>query len=44
VPHTFLGSVGGDTIQLGAASLPLGELRRAHESFFPSLMDSLEAQ
>jgi len=44
VPHTFLGSVGGDTLRFQDAAVPLGDLRRAHESFFPTLMNSPEAQ
>jgi len=40
VPHTFLGSVGGGTLSLGPAALPLGSLREQHESFFPRLMNS----
>ncbi|HWH17537.1 MAG TPA: phosphoribosylformylglycinamidine synthase subunit PurL [Allosphingosinicella sp.] len=39
VPHSFLGSVGGTDIRIsGASSASLGDLRRAHEGFFPSLM------
>jgi phosphoribosylformylglycinamidine synthase len=39
VPHLFLGSVGGDALRLpGGRGVALGELRRAHEDFFPSLM------
>jgi phosphoribosylformylglycinamidine synthase len=39
IPHSFLGSVGGDSISLpGRGSMPLAELRRAHERFFPALM------
>ena len=38
VPHLFLGSVGGDAIRLPGGSVPLAELRRAHEGFFPQLM------
>ncbi|SFS04332.1 phosphoribosylformylglycinamidine synthase subunit PurL [Sphingomonas jatrophae] len=36
VPHLFLGSAGGDAV----AGVPLAELRRAHEGFFPALMGS----
>jgi phosphoribosylformylglycinamidine synthase II len=44
VPHRFLGSVGGDSLRIGATRIALAGLRRAHEGFFPSLMgDSLEA-
>jgi phosphoribosylformylglycinamidine synthase len=39
VPHSFLGSVGGEEIALpDERPVPLEELRRAHEGFFPSLM------
>jgi phosphoribosylformylglycinamidine synthase len=39
IPHLFLGSGGGDSIVLGSGThLGLGELRRAHEGFFPQLM------
>jgi phosphoribosylformylglycinamidine synthase len=44
VPHIFLGSVGGDALRFGEAAVTLAELRRAHESFLPSLMNSPEAQ
>jgi phosphoribosylformylglycinamidine synthase len=43
VPHTFLGSVGGDSISLREASVTLARLRHAHESFFPALMDAATA-
>ena len=44
VPHRFLGSVGGSALGIGTATIPLADLRAAHEGFFPSLMgDSLEA-
>ena len=39
--HRFLGSVGGDAITLpDGAAIPLADLRRAHEGFFPALMGS----
>jgi phosphoribosylformylglycinamidine synthase subunit PurL len=44
IPHTFLGSVVGDAVRLGDASVGLAELRRAHEAFFPNLMNSPEAR
>ena len=41
VPHLYLGSVGGGAIRLdGGGAIPLDALRRAHEGFFPSLMQS----
>jgi phosphoribosylformylglycinamidine synthase len=39
VPHTFLGSVGGTSVELPAAKIHLETLRLAHESFFPELMN-----
>jgi phosphoribosylformylglycinamidine synthase II len=39
IPHRFLGSVGGSELRIGAESVPLADLRRAHEGFFPALMD-----
>ena len=39
VPHLFLGSVGGDSISLPGGSVPLAALRKAHETFFPNLME-----
>jgi phosphoribosylformylglycinamidine synthase len=44
VPHMFLGSVGGDAISWGDAAASLDVLRRAHEGFFPRLMDGPEAR
>jgi phosphoribosylformylglycinamidine synthase len=39
VPHSFLGSVGGDSIALpNQEPIPLEQLRGAHEAFFPKLM------
>jgi phosphoribosylformylglycinamidine synthase len=38
VPHSFLGSVGGDALRLPSGSVQLSDLRRAHEGFFPHLM------
>jgi phosphoribosylformylglycinamidine synthase len=38
IPHRFVGSVAGDAIEAGAASVPLADLRTAHEGFFPKLM------
>lgn len=39
IPHLFLGSVGGDALILpGGGSIPLADLGRAHEGFFPQLM------
>jgi phosphoribosylformylglycinamidine synthase len=38
IPHRFVGSVAGDAIEAGAASVPLADLRTAHEGFFPTLM------
>jgi phosphoribosylformylglycinamidine synthase len=39
IAHRFLGSVGGDSIVLpDGATIPLADLRRAHEGFFPALM------
>jgi phosphoribosylformylglycinamidine synthase len=39
VPHSFLGSVAGDAIRFpDGSALPLADLRRAHERFFPELM------
>jgi phosphoribosylformylglycinamidine synthase len=39
VPHSFLGSVAGDSIRFPTGTaLPLANLRQAHESFFPTLM------
>ena len=39
IPHTFLGSVGGDALALpDGRRLPLAALREAHEGFFPKLM------
>jgi len=36
----WIGNTGGDALTLGEArSLPLGELRAAHESWFPAYMD-----
>ena len=42
VETQWLGETGGDTIRLGldgdVATIPLADLRRAHEGFFPKLM------
>jgi phosphoribosylformylglycinamidine synthase len=38
IPHSFLGSVGGEAIVAGTARVALADLRRAHEAFFPDLM------
>jgi phosphoribosylformylglycinamidine synthase II len=44
VPHRFLGSVGGDALEIGGQAIALADLRAAHEGFFPALMgDSLES-
>ena len=39
IAHVFVGSVGGDAIVIGERRVALAELRRAHEGFFPALMD-----
>jgi phosphoribosylformylglycinamidine synthase len=44
VPHTFLGSAGGDAVGWDGVSVPVGKLRHAHERFFPQLMNAPEAQ
>ncbi len=39
IPHSFLGSVGGDAVRLpDGRALPLATLREGHEGFFPKLM------
>jgi phosphoribosylformylglycinamidine synthase len=38
IPHTRIGSVGGEAIVLGQTSIPLADIRAAHEAFFPRLM------
>ncbi|GGE88600.1 phosphoribosylformylglycinamidine synthase subunit PurL [Sphingomonas prati] len=38
VPAARIGTVGGDTIALPDAAVPLATLRHAHEGFFPHLM------
>ncbi len=39
IPHTFLGSVGGDSLRLpNSRNLPLAALRGAHEGWLPRLM------
>jgi phosphoribosylformylglycinamidine synthase II len=35
-----VGATGGDALVIGRQSIPLADLRRAHESFFPNLMGS----
>ena len=42
VPHSLIGSVGGDTIDTGAGTpVALASLRTAHEGFFPRLMSNI---
>jgi phosphoribosylformylglycinamidine synthase len=37
--YQIIGHVGGDALQIeGAGSIPLADLRAAHEGFFPRLM------
>jgi len=38
VPALLLGTTGGDTLKVGTASVPLAQLKRAHEDWFPSYM------
>ena len=38
IPHTRIGSVGGETIVIGEATVSLADLRTAHEGFLPKLM------
>ena len=37
-PMTRIGTTGGDSIRGAGREVPLDELRRAHEGFFPALM------
>jgi phosphoribosylformylglycinamidine synthase subunit PurL len=39
VPFEKIGTVGGDTLLVNGRSIALEELRRAHEGFFPALMN-----
>ncbi len=38
IKHRLVGAAMGDALVLGAASVPLAELREAHEGFLPTLM------
>lgn len=38
VPALLLGTTGGDTLKVATASVPLAQLKRAHEDWFPSYM------
>ncbi|HVM39127.1 MAG TPA: phosphoribosylformylglycinamidine synthase subunit PurL [Sphingomicrobium sp.] len=38
IAHSFVGSVGGDSITIGGFSVALADLRTVHEGFFPRLM------
>ncbi|PTQ11689.1 phosphoribosylformylglycinamidine synthase II [Sphingomonas oleivorans] len=38
VPATIIGRTGGEAIVAGGANVPLADLRRAYEGFFPALM------
>jgi phosphoribosylformylglycinamidine synthase len=35
----YIGKTGGDAVMVGSTSVPLADLRTAHEGFFPALMD-----
>lgn len=38
IPMTRIGTTGGEALVLGGKSIPLEDLRTAHEGFFPTLM------
>ena len=40
IPMTRIGTTGGDALVLSGQSIPLTDLRAAHEGFFPTLMGS----